>query len=250
MIRRTNLLRAGSLLAGGAAAGAPDCRGGAPEPRRRAGRSARLSTSKRSVRPVLAANCYDCHADERMGGLRLDSREGLLKGGKSGPAIVPGDPEKSLMIQAVRQTRDTLKMPKGGRLKPAEIDALVEWVKAGAPGPPSRAGSATTADARGRFGGQACAGAASAIACVRDQAGAARLLVVPAAARDAGAGRVARVVGEDRHRSLRARAARAGRARAGARRRQAHAAAARHARPDGPAADAGRDRRLRAGRLA
>ena len=70
-----------------------------------------------------------------MGGLRLDSREGLLKGGRSGPAIVPGDPDKSLMIQAVRQTRDTLKMPKGGRLKPAEIDALAEWVRAGAPWP-------------------------------------------------------------------------------------------------------------------
>src|SRR5580765_8277665 len=88
-----------------------------------------------NVRPVLAANCYDCHADERMGGLRLDSREGLLKGGKSGPAIVPGDPEKSLMVQAIRQTRETLKMPKGGRLKPAEIEALAEWVKAGAPWP-------------------------------------------------------------------------------------------------------------------
>ncbi len=84
-----------------------------------------------SVRPVLAANCYDCHGEERMGGLRVDSREGLLKGGKSGPAIVPGDPEKSLLIQAVRQTQ-ALKMPKGGRLKPAEVDALTEWVKAGA----------------------------------------------------------------------------------------------------------------------
>src|SRR5258708_3722221 len=67
-----------------------------------------------SVRPVLAANCYDCHTDERMGGLRLDSREALLKGGKSGPAIVPGDPDKSLLIEAVRQTK-ALKMPKGGR---------------------------------------------------------------------------------------------------------------------------------------
>src|ERR1700704_1253365 len=67
------------------------------------------------VRPVLAANCYDCHTDERMGGLRLDSRDGLLKGGASGPAVVPGDPDKSLMIQAIRQA-GTLKMPKGGRL--------------------------------------------------------------------------------------------------------------------------------------
>src|SRR4029077_11418511 len=79
------------------------------------------------------------------GGLRLDSRDGLLTGGKSGPAIVPGDPEKSLLIQAVRQTRETLKMPKGGRLKPAEVDALTEWVKAGAPWPTVAAGSVTTA---------------------------------------------------------------------------------------------------------
>lgn len=99
------------------------------------------------VRPVLAANCYECHADEKMGGLRLDSRDGLLEGGKSGPALVPGDPEKSLMIQAVRQTRDTLKMPKGGRLKLAEIDALTEWVRAGAMWPASAADTAADASA-------------------------------------------------------------------------------------------------------
>ena len=91
-----------------------------------------------NVRPVLAANCYDCHADGRMGDLRLDSREGLLKGGKSGPAIVPGDPEKSLLIQAVRQS-GALKMPKGGHLRPDEIDVLVAWVKAGAAWPSSSA---------------------------------------------------------------------------------------------------------------
>src|SRR3954452_6168577 len=83
------------------------------------------------VRPVLAANCYDCHTDERMGGLRVDSRESLLKGGRSGPAIVPGDPEQSLLIAAVRQT-GKLKMPKGGQLTPEEVTALVDWVKAGA----------------------------------------------------------------------------------------------------------------------
>jgi mono/diheme cytochrome c family protein len=97
------------------------------------------------VRPVLAANCYDCHAEEQMGGLRLDSREGLLKGGRSGPALVPGDPDKSLLIQAVRQTSEKLKMPKGGRLKPDEIDALAEWVRAGAVWPASA--STTTASA-------------------------------------------------------------------------------------------------------
>src|SRR5471030_1262803 len=144
MIRRTNVVRAGSMLL----AALPLAIQIAAEARQTAAPASSRPEApeyfEAYVRPVLAANCYDCHADERMGGLRLDSRDGLLKGGKSGPAIVPGDPEKSLMIQAVRQTRDTLKMPKGGRLKPAEIDALVEWVKAGAPWP-SFAGASTAA---------------------------------------------------------------------------------------------------------
>src|ERR1700687_5873847 len=86
---------------------------------------------KEKVRPILTQNCYTCHTDTEMGHLRVDSREGLLKGGGRGPAIVPGDPEKSLLIQAVRQT-GALKMPKGGKLTAAEIDGLVEWVKNGA----------------------------------------------------------------------------------------------------------------------
>src|SRR5262249_16626451 len=96
------------------------------------------------VRPVLAANCYDCHTEEHFGGLRVDSREGLLKGGSSGPAIVPGDPDKSLLIQAVRQTSDKPKMPKGGRLRPEEVDAPAARVRAGAPWP---AAATTTASA-------------------------------------------------------------------------------------------------------
>src|SRR5262249_46050315 len=94
------------------------------------------------VRPVLAASCYDCHTDQRNGGLRVDSREALLKGGRSGPAIVPGNPDKSLLIQAVRQTNDKLKMPKGGKLTPAEVEALSDWVQAGASWP-ATAASAT-----------------------------------------------------------------------------------------------------------
>jgi len=86
------------------------------------------------VRPVLANNCYACHTNSEMGGLRVDNRESLLKGGKSGPAIMPGDPDKSLLVQAVRQTGE-LKMPKGGKLKPADVAALTEWVKMGAPWP-------------------------------------------------------------------------------------------------------------------
>src|SRR5262245_33978449 len=99
------------------------------------------------IRPVLAINCYDCHTEEQMGGLRLDSREAMLKGGKSGPAIVPGNPDASLLIRAVRQTSETLKMPKGGRLKPEEIDALVDWVRAGATWPASAAKTTTAAPA-------------------------------------------------------------------------------------------------------
>ena len=57
------------------------------------------------VRPVLAASCFDCHTDQRNGGLRVDSREALLKGGRSGPAIVPGDPDKSRLIQAMQLSR-------------------------------------------------------------------------------------------------------------------------------------------------
>ncbi len=101
------------------------------------------------VRPVLAANCYECHTNLRSGGLRVDSREALLKGGRTGPAIVPGDPDHSLLIQAVRQTNSTLKMPKGGQLAPAEIDALAEWVRAGAVWPEAAATAAAAANSGG-----------------------------------------------------------------------------------------------------
>jgi hypothetical protein len=85
-----------------------------------------------SVRPVLAKNCYTCHTESQMGGLRLDSRERVVKGGNSGPAILPGDAEHSLLIQAVSQTHARLKMPPGGKLKDDEIANLKAWVNAGA----------------------------------------------------------------------------------------------------------------------
>jgi mono/diheme cytochrome c family protein len=84
------------------------------------------------VKPVLAENCMGCHDMTAMGGLRLDSREALLKGGKSGPAVVVGDPDKSLLLAAVRQT-GAIKMPLGGaRLSEAKIADLSEWIKNGA----------------------------------------------------------------------------------------------------------------------
>src|SRR5690242_16989377 len=90
------------------------------------------------VRPVLANNCFACHTASALGGLRVDSRAALLKGGKSGPAIVPGDPDKSLLIRAVRQTDPKLKMPQGGKLRSEEINALAEWVRGGAVWPESK----------------------------------------------------------------------------------------------------------------
>ena len=66
------------------------------------------------IRPLLATNCHSCHTEGALGGLRLDSREGLLKGGKSGVVVVPGKPEDSLLMQAVRRTHIRLKMPPVG----------------------------------------------------------------------------------------------------------------------------------------
>lgn len=84
------------------------------------------------VRPVLAKNCYACHTASQMGGLQLDTREHVLKGGNDGPAIVPGDPDHSLLIQAVRQTHPRIKMPPGRKLSDQEIADLAAWVKMGA----------------------------------------------------------------------------------------------------------------------
>lgn len=89
------------------------------------------------IRPILANNCYSCHTGTAMGGLRLDSREGMLKGGKSGAAVVPGDAGGSLLIRAVRQLDGAPKMPMGGRLGKDDVDALVSWVAAGAIWPAS-----------------------------------------------------------------------------------------------------------------
>jgi hypothetical protein len=85
------------------------------------------------VRPVLAKNCYTCHNGAHMGGLEVNSREALLKGGNSGPAIVSGDPKASLLIQAVKKEHERIKMPPSGPgLKPEEIADLSAWIKDGA----------------------------------------------------------------------------------------------------------------------
>jgi hypothetical protein len=86
------------------------------------------------VRPVLATKCYGCHGQEKQfGNLRLDSRDRILRGGKSGPAAEPGKPRESLLIKAVRH--EGLQMPVGGKLKAEEISALEQWVATGLPWP-------------------------------------------------------------------------------------------------------------------
>src|SRR5262245_6271674 len=89
------------------------------------------------VRPVLANRCYSCHsAGNAMGGLALNTREALLKGGKSGPSIQTVNAEGSLLLQAVRHQHEKLKMPMGQpKLSDSEIKDLAAWIGAGAPWP-------------------------------------------------------------------------------------------------------------------
>ena len=93
------------------------------------------------IRPVLAENCYQCHGpDKQKAGLRLDSAAGIRKGGESGPAVIPGDTDKGLLLKAVRQTDADLKMPPKGKLKDAELADLAIWIKSGARWPEASAG--------------------------------------------------------------------------------------------------------------
>jgi hypothetical protein len=91
---------------------------------------------EKKIRPVLIEHCYSCHsADSKIlkGGLRLDTKADTLKGGDTGPAVVPKDPDKSLLIEALRY--DTMKMPPKGKLPEAVVADFVKWVGMGAPDP-------------------------------------------------------------------------------------------------------------------
>ena len=92
------------------------------------------------IRPVLHDHCVECHGPEKQkGGLRLDSREAILQGGESGPAMVLGQPDASLLLKAVRQVDPDLKMPParvGPRLSDAVLADLADWVQKGAPWAP------------------------------------------------------------------------------------------------------------------
>src|SRR5688572_20437312 len=97
---------------------------------------------EKKVRPVLVDHCYKCHSAEAeqskklKAGLFLDTKEGMLKGGDGGAVIVPGEPDKSRLIEAVRYHNPELQMPpKGPRLTDEQVADLAAWVKAGAPDP-------------------------------------------------------------------------------------------------------------------
>ncbi len=90
---------------------------------------------EKNVRPVLVEKCLACHGPQKQaGGLRLDSRKALLAGGDRGAAVVPGKPDESLLVRAIRHGEE-LKMPEKNKLPEAEIVAIADWVKQGAPWP-------------------------------------------------------------------------------------------------------------------
>jgi hypothetical protein len=102
---------------------------------------------EKHIRPVLTERCYPCHspsADKLRGGLRLDSHDGLLKGGDSGPAVVPGQADKSRLIAAIRHADGVKPMPPKETLADDVVAHFTAWVKMGAPDPRTAAAAAPT----------------------------------------------------------------------------------------------------------
>ena len=126
----------------------------APGGERRGGAQPRgAAVLRKQVRPLLIKHCYQCHSSEAKilkGGLHLDSRGGWMKGGDSGPAIVPGAPDKSLLIEAIRY--QSLEMPPEGKLPDSEIVVLEKWVRMGAPDPRTDPASTRRPTGRSRRG--------------------------------------------------------------------------------------------------
>lgn len=102
--------------------------------------AAKLEFFENRVRPLLAKHCYECHSaksETLQASLRLDARSHLLKGGDTGPAVEPGNPDESLLIQSVRW--EAYEMPPRGKLKNAEVEVLVRWIEDGAVWPRDQA---------------------------------------------------------------------------------------------------------------
>lgn len=111
---------------------------------------------EKNVRPVLVERCFSCHGGSAKGkpkgGLRLTSRDEVLRGGDSGPAAIEGKPEDSLLVHAVRY-HDEPRMPPNKRLSEAEIDALSRWVESGLPWPSTAGSDSSKTTDPGRPGG-------------------------------------------------------------------------------------------------
>src|ERR1043166_335713 len=109
---------------------------------------AALDFFEKKIRPLLVENCYNCHSanTNAKGGLRVDDRNGLTVGGGRGPAIVPGHPEQSLLLQAVKHAHEKVKMPPAPakRLTDEEIADLTTWIKDGAAWPKPRVPASIT----------------------------------------------------------------------------------------------------------
>src|SRR6476619_4416878 len=91
------------------------------------------ASTEEAARKILASRCWACHAQMALGGLRLDSRDAMLRGGKSGAAIVPGDSTKSRLYQAVlRAVPDVRPMPPDAPLSREELATLQRWINEGA----------------------------------------------------------------------------------------------------------------------
>jgi hypothetical protein len=99
-----------------------------------------LAFFEKRIRPLLVNKCYECHSvesEQPEGELLLDSRATIRRGGSKGPAVVPGDLDRSLLMEAVRYRNEELQMPPDGQLTDEEIADLERWIKMGAPDPRS-----------------------------------------------------------------------------------------------------------------
>lgn len=90
----------------------------------------------KKIKPLLIDNCYKCHSykqDRFENGLSVEKRDDLINGGDRGEAIKPGEPDESLLIDALNYERDDLQMPPDGKLDEEDIEAIKEWIRLGAP---------------------------------------------------------------------------------------------------------------------
>ena len=104
-----------------------------------------LEAFETNIRPLLVKHCYECHSRDSKpakGGLLLDSRDGLIKGGDSGAAIIPGKPNDSLLISSVKY--QSYEMPPDGKLTDKQVELLSQWVTNGAPWPSSETPQSAT----------------------------------------------------------------------------------------------------------